>query len=248
MSAAAAAWWVLTDARVFGPFPAERLPTFVREGRLTASTPVARAATGPFAPAGEDDALSALFRPAPAPEPAPAPTPAPAPPVLQAPPQRSRAAFQPPGVAELAPAAPAARSSPVRATPPGAPRPAAPHPPAAPNPAPAPRPAPVAARPAPRPVRVGVRALLAVAAVEPAREGALEQALAAWGPAVRAAAGVWLVRADSDAAAVRNGVSHALRGPEALLVVEASPHHAAWFNLDGEADLALRRLWTAAPG
>lgn len=89
-------WWVRAGGRAYGPFPSERLPGFVREGRLTPETSVARDEAGPWLSAGRDPSLDELFTlrappaprqaaPAPAPaaptaapaEPRPAPSPAP---------------------------------------------------------------------------------------------------------------------------------------------------------------------------
>ena len=92
------------------------------------------------------------------------------------------------------------------------------------------------ATPAPRPL------LVLTDAPEP-ELSALEAALGAHGALVRIRPGLWLVRAREGAASLRNALSRRLRGTAMLLVVEAPLPAAAWFNLDGEADRALRRLW-----
>ena len=58
-----AQWWVRADGRAYGPFASERLPGFVREGRLTADTLVSRDAAGPWLAAGRDPSLDELLRP-----------------------------------------------------------------------------------------------------------------------------------------------------------------------------------------
>ena len=55
--------------------------------------------------------------------------------------------------------------------------------------------------------------------------------------------GVWLLRAAMTPSALRNALSRRLGAADVLLVVEAPLAQAAWFNLDGEADRALRSLW-----
>ena len=95
---------------------------------------------------------------------------------------------------------------------------------------------PVSAAPASRP-------LLVLTDAPAAEISALEAALGGHGEAVRVRPGLWLVRAWEGAPSLRNALSRRLRGDAMLLVVEASLPDAAWFNLDGETDRALRRLW-----
>ena len=87
------------------------------------------------------------------------------------------------------------------------------------------------------------RTLLVVAHGPEAELSALEAALPEHGEAVRLRPGLWLVRARERAAPLRNALSRGLGGGGALLVVEAPLAAAAWFNLDGDTDRALRRLW-----
>lgn len=91
------------------------------------------------------------------------------------------------------------------------------------------------------------RPLLIVADLRATGPEALEQALAAYGPAVQVRPGLWLLRARLSASALRNAVSRRLRSEDMMLVVEAQGADAAWFNLDGDTDRALRRLWSPAP-
>ena len=92
------------------------------------------------------------------------------------------------------------------------------------------------------PVAPQVRTLLVFA---DAGDGAamFEASLGGHGEAVRVRPGLWLVRARETAAALRNALSRRLRAGEALLVVEAELADAAWFNLDGDTDRALRKVW-----
>lgn len=54
---------------------------------------------------------------------------------------------------------------------------------------------------------------------------------------------VWLMRAASTAAILRNELSHILGRDDRLLVVDASRDRTAWFNLGREADQRIRSLW-----
>lgn len=191
-------WWIRAAGRAYGPFPSERLPGFVREGRLTPETSVARDEAGPWLPAGHNPSLDELFAPPGRPAARPAPRQATAPP------------------------APLAATAPV--SPPAAPR--------------APAPA------APRPAASAPRAFLVFAELLGGREATFAQTLAQAGASARARPGMWLLRASADAAHLRNTLSQALGEGESLMVVEAAVSDAAWFNLGGEADRALRTLWT----
>lgn len=73
-----------------------------------------------------------------------------------------------------------------------------------------------------------------------------EAALAGYGPFARVQPGVWLVRARLGPAALRNGLTRRLGSADALLVLGASLDQAAWFNIDGQADRAIRQLWAGA--
>ncbi len=70
-------WWIEAAGRVWGPYPQGRMEGFVAEGRLTASSLVAEAPEGPFAPAALEEALSGLFVSPATPAPAPAVRPEP---------------------------------------------------------------------------------------------------------------------------------------------------------------------------
>lgn len=80
-----------------------------------------------------------------------------------------------------------------------------------------------------------------LASLGPARFEAL---LAEQGAFAGIRPGVWLLRTQADAAALRNCLSRRLSGDDALLVIDAPFDHAAWFNLDGAAEDNLRRLWS----
>ena len=72
-----------------------------------------------------------------------------------------------------------------------------------------------------------------------------ETVLAAYGAFAPIRPGLWLIQARLEPAALRNALSRRLRGEDALLVVEAALDRAAWFNLGGSAERALRHLWAA---
>ncbi len=87
------------------------------------------------------------------------------------------------------------------------------------------------------------RTLLVVTDAPEGELAPFEAALAGHGETLRVRSGLWLVRAREGAGPLRNALSRRLRGPAMLLVTEAPLAAAAWFNLDGETDRALRRLW-----
>lgn len=87
------------------------------------------------------------------------------------------------------------------------------------------------------------RPLLVLTDAPQAEHPAFEAALGGHGEAVRLRPGLWLARVHAGAAALRNALSRRMDGASMLLVVEAPLSAAAWFNLDGGTDRALRRLW-----
>ena len=98
--------------------------------------------------------------------------------------------------------------------------------------------------PAPAPAAI-LRPLLVWAALSVQSTGAFHAALAATGAGVTIRPGLWLVRAQCGASALRNQLSRTLSGADALLVMEVPLEQAAWFNLDPARDRELRRLWSA---
>lgn len=93
------------------------------------------------------------------------------------------------------------------------------------------------------------RPLLVWAALKSHETDGFEALLGAHGPVVRIAPGrLWLVRARVGPAALRNTLTRRIGGGDALMVVEAPIDQAAWFNLDGETDRALRQLWIEPKG
>ena len=124
--------------------------------------------------------------------------------------------------------------------------------PASPTPAPAaatpaqPRAATFSRKPPQNRVAAGapLRALVVWADLTSLSSVAFEVALAHHGAFVGVRPGVWLIRSASEAASLRNALSRALTGEDALLVLEAPLERAAWFNLDHEAEWNLRQLWS----
>ena len=90
------------------------------------------------------------------------------------------------------------------------------------------------------------RPLLVLASAREMRPEAFEALLAQFGPTVRIKGSLWLCRAPISAAALRNALTRRLGAQDFLFVVEADLADAAWFNVDGEVDRALRRLWAQA--
>ena len=97
--------------------------------------------------------------------------------------------------------------------------------------------------PAPSYALVQARPLMVWAGLKSQTPERFEQVVAAHGPFVRAGAGLWLVRTRMGPQALRNALTRRLGPDDSLMVLEASLDHAAWFNLDGDADRTLRLLW-----
>lgn len=98
-----------------------------------------------------------------------------------------------------------------------------------------------AARPAAGPEAARV---LMVWAAASERADQLETLLGAHGPYVAIHPGLWLVKARMGAAGLRNELTRRLQPGDRLMVVEAGLEQAAWFNLGGDVDRLLRRLWS----
>jgi hypothetical protein len=56
-------WIVSVSDRAYGPYTTEQLESFIGEGRIVASSLIARAGETEFAPAGAENTFSALFQP-----------------------------------------------------------------------------------------------------------------------------------------------------------------------------------------
>lgn len=108
--------------------------------------------------------------------------------------------------------------------------------------------APEPAEPAQGPTLAPSRPLLVWAQLRAQSPERFEAMLGAHGPLVRVAEALWLVRARVGAAGLRNALTRRIAPNEVLMVIEAPLDHAHWFNLDGEIDRALRRLWSAPEG
>ncbi|MCC5981482.1 MAG: DUF4339 domain-containing protein [Oceanicaulis sp.] len=70
-----------------------------------------------------------------------------------------------------------------------------------------------------------------------------EAALKDFGDAEPVAPGVWLLRAPSTAATLRNELSHLLARDDRLIVIDASRDRTAWFNFGRDTDQRIRELW-----
>ena len=85
--------------------------------------------------------------------------------------------------------------------------------------------------------------LLVFTTLRGARADGFEGLLGAHGPYVRVQPGLWLVMARMTPASLRNVLTRRMEAGDSVMVVTAPPTQAAWFNLDGETDRALRQLW-----
>jgi hypothetical protein len=64
----ASTWTIKANDRVYGPYTADQMRSYVGEGRLAAHTLVARTGEKTYRPAGDDDEIAVLFKPAPTPQ------------------------------------------------------------------------------------------------------------------------------------------------------------------------------------
>lgn len=96
---------------------------------------------------------------------------------------------------------------------------------------------------APAESALAVRPLLVIAELKSLSAEHFERALGAYGETVRVRPEMWLIRARLAAPALRNALSRRLSGSDHLMVIEAPLEKAAWFNLDGDLDRRLRRVW-----
>jgi hypothetical protein len=96
---------------------------------------------------------------------------------------------------------------------------------------------------APAESALAARPLLVIAELKSLSAEQFERALGAYGETVRVRPEMWLIRARLAAPALRNALSRRLSGTDHLMVIEAPLEKAAWFNLDGDLDRRLRRVW-----
>jgi len=95
-------------------------------------------------------------------------------------------------------------------------------------------------------VAAEAKSLMVWASLGSQRTERFEALLGVYGPFLKVQPGLWLVRARIGAAGLRNALTRRLDAGDRLMVVEAELTEAAWFNLDGETDRALRQLWSRA--
>jgi hypothetical protein len=221
-SAPAHMWFVKIGGDVWGPYPQARVAAFAREGRVKPATLLSPFAQGPWAPAADAEEFAAALRPAP-----------PAAATLPGATRPHPAPGVPPGSGP--PLSGPARSGAVRPLdfdiverdrppPPAAGR----HPPSAAR----------AATSGPE------RAILVFAELTSVAPAAFQAGLGRLGGCAQVRPGLWLLRAPTTAAALRNMLSSRLGAADTLLVVEAPLDQAAWFNLAPSSDRELRRLWS----
>ena len=74
----------------------------------------------------------------------------------------------------------------------------------------------------------------------------LEAQIAGLGRALRVHPGLWLLSAPMTAGAIRNYLTRFLGGTDTLVVVDASRDKLAWHNLGPETDTRIRDIWRRA--
>ena len=232
--------------KVYGPYTAQQMKSYVAEGRITASSLVSRDG-GAWMPANEDP-LCAEWLAAPAAVQASASTPwspAPSEAAASAPPRTSRPGYSPrPGstsardafLKELEGVRLKSASFAEKQEPRG--------------PAPAPPRTPVKIEPphhddpiSPPATEEQSANLVLVFDLKSRGHGRLEEEIMSLGPATKVMSGLWLLHTDISSGAVRNVLMKHFGAHDTLFIVDATRGKSTWFNLGPEIDAQIRRVW-----
>lgn len=220
--------------KIYGPYAAQQIRSYIAEGRITASSLISREG-GAWTAAAEDSFCAGIFAQRQrrnVDEPEPAPPVAPAAPAGTTEPQRApqssssaREAFlkELEGVRSLKPADPAA------ARPAGPPRPDQPS--AAPM------------FPTERDVHAEPTNFVIVFDLRSRGHNKLEEHIMSLGRAVRVLPGVWLLNATMTSGAIRNQLMKYFGTNDTFCIVDATRDKLAWFNLGPEVDSQIRQVW-----
>ncbi|MFT3811516.1 MAG: DUF4339 domain-containing protein [Micropepsaceae bacterium] len=228
--------------KIYGPYAADQMRSYIAEGRITASSLVSREG-GPWT-AASDDAFCAHIlaqrarrvpdlppaAPAAAPQDAAAATPQASPAPAAAPQSSSSSAREAflkelEGVRGFKPAEPAQRA-------PGPPRPDAP------------QPAPAAAAFAPdRDAAQEASNFVIVFDLKSRGHNKLEEHIMQLGRAVRVLPGFWLLNATMTSGAIRNALMKHFGTMDTFIIVDATRDKLAWFNIGPEIDSQIRQVW-----
>lgn len=208
------AWSINVSGRVYGPFTADRMRSFVGEGRLAPHSLVAREGTEDWHEAREEPEFSDVFG------------------------QRNRSAA--PATAAPTPAAAPVEQSAHAAQPMNAPQPAQPQ--TAPAPRSSQSPA-SQSNLTPAGDHVAAHFAVVVDQKAQGAASNIEGAINSLGSCYRLTNNVWILSTEQSVSAVRNRLVQELGKSDSLFVIDASRGKAAWFNFGPEADVRIRRVW-----
>lgn len=213
--------------KIYGPYSAQQMRSFIGEGRVTASSLVSREG-GAWTAASDDEFCARIFaqrarrvdEAPPLHEGAEAAKPA----AKVAAASSAREAFlkELEGVRGLKPSEPAAhRQGPPRADAPAA--------------------GPLF--PTEREAHAESSNFIIVFDLKSRGHTKLEEQIMALGRAVRVQAGVWLLNAHMTSGAIRNSLTKFFGSGDTFFIVDATRDKIAWFNLGPEADAQIRQVW-----
>ncbi len=216
--------------KIYGPYTAQQVRSYIAEGRITASSLISREG-GAWTAAAEDPFCAQIFA------------------------QRARRAAEPglPGDAVDKPAAgepqkPAQSSASareaflkelegVRVLKPSEPAARTPGPPRPDQPAPAPL------FPTERDVHTEPANFVIVYDLKSRSHNKLEEQIMSLGRAVHITPGFWLVSAPTTSGAIRNQLMKFFGTMDTFVIIDATRDKLAWFNLGPETDAHIRQVW-----
>lgn len=214
--------------KIYGPYAAQQIRSYIAEGRITASSLVSREG-GPWTAASEDPFCAQIFALRARRTPDDLGQPRPQAPAAEAPkPVQSsssaREAFlkELEGVRSLRPAEPTARKA-------GPPRPE--------------EPAAAPLFPTERDTQTEPSNFVIVFDLKSRGHNKLEEEIMTIGRAVRVLPGFWLVSAVTTSGAIRNQLTKYFGTMDTFFIVDASRDKLAWFNLGPEVDAQIRQVW-----
>lgn len=205
--------------KVYGPYRAEQMKTYIAEGRVSAASLVSRDG-GPWMAASDDPFCAGLIGAA-----QPPPLPQPAATEARASSSAAREAFlkELQGVRLKTPAfasdAAAPLAGPVR------PRP----------------PEPIAEKPAETEQQSAN--YLIIFELKSRGHNRLEESIMSLGPATQVMSGVWVLHSAMSAGGIRNHLVKYFGPSDQLFIVDASRDRTTWINLGPETDAHIRRVW-----
>lgn len=223
MQSAQNTWYVQVQGQSYGPYTAEHMQGFVKEGRVTAQSIISRSPTQGYAPAAQFSEFGAWSgQPQIQEEP------------LQLMPQHTQV-LRP--MSNVGGGVLARQMQPVGHAPQAvAPSPALERPQMTPQTVPQLAPQPMA-QPAANTV------FIVMAEIRSQNGMAFLQALQNEGTAQRIGDSVWLLRSGTSVEQLRNRLSQTLTREDRLFLLDSFQNETAWFNIGSDMDVRIRELW-----